>query len=69
MPCGATILSVQTHKGHPKLWALVDTDAPSETRFFCVVGTGHLVDFKGAYIGTFQFDFLKLVFHLFEVFK
>jgi DNA-directed RNA polymerase subunit RPC12/RpoP len=67
MPEGSKILTVKTQGETPFIWAIVDTSAPSTIRRFCVRGTGHI--FKGnegKYIGTFQLDNGKLVFHLFE---
>jgi hypothetical protein len=66
LPVGAQILTVQEQQGKPQLWALVDTEAPTEARAFAVVGTGHPVpEPVGDYIGTFQLPMLGLVFHLF----
>jgi DNA-directed RNA polymerase subunit RPC12/RpoP len=70
MPEDSEILTVQTQKGTPCIWAIVDTDAPLTTRRLCLRGTGHA--FKGnegKYIGTFQLDNGALIFHLFEEHK
>jgi DNA-directed RNA polymerase subunit RPC12/RpoP len=67
MPMAAQILTVQTQKETPCLWAMVETDAPLTTRKFCIRGTGH--PFKGnegKYLGTFRLQGGDLVFHLFE---
>jgi hypothetical protein len=67
MPRGAQALAVQTQHGQPQLWALVDTEAPYETRQFRIAGTGHPIDESvGAYVGTFQLHGGALVFHVFE---
>lgn len=40
MPQGARILSVAAQRGQPHIWALVDPQAPTETRRFRTVATG-----------------------------
>jgi DNA-directed RNA polymerase subunit RPC12/RpoP len=67
MPEGSEILTAQTQRGIPYIWAIVDTGAPLTTRRLCLRGTGHT--FKGnegKYIGTFQIDNGTLIFHVFE---
>lgn len=66
MPSGAEILSVQVQRGFPCVWAIVDSEAPQTTRYFCIRGTGHPLGEVGKYIGTFQVHGGELVFHLFE---
>ncbi len=70
LPVGAQILDVQAQDGTPMMWAVVDDEAPKETRTFALVGTGHPMP-KGevSYVGTFQFcpGERWLVFHLFEL--
>jgi hypothetical protein len=67
MPEGAEILCVQTQKGYPCLWALVETENQKETHCFCIRGTGHaLKGNEGKYIDTFQAMGGDLVFHVFE---
>ena len=79
MPIGAKILSIQDqdHRLHIfqddrlddrlHIWALVDTDAEYEFRYFTIVGTGH--DFPEAddytYINTIQDR--SFVWHIFEL--
>lgn len=67
MPAGAKLLSVQSQHGEPRLWALVDPEAPRVGRGLRVHGTGHdtLPDL-GNYVGTFQIRGGDLVFHLFD---
>lgn len=66
MPEGAWILAAQMQNGKPFLWASVDTDNPTKTRYFEIIGTGHEYDPGGkGYITTFQQE--ELVWHLFEV--
>jgi hypothetical protein len=64
---GSEVLTIQIQGGVPRMWVIVDTDAPSVYRYFCMRRTGHA--FKGnegKYIGTFQLDNGTLVFHVFE---
>lgn len=72
MPQGARILSVQTQRGEPVLWAWVYPEEPLVERRFFLVGTGHPMSddislFSLFYVGTFQVAAGSLVFHLFEV--
>lgn len=66
MPIGAEILSVQVQDGQPVIWALVDSDAETETRMFRVVATGqHFAPRpEDRYVGTMQLG--QLVFHIFD---
>ena len=68
MPAGARVLTVQTQGINACLWALVDTDAPRETRRFRVFGTGHPVEGVevDSYVGTIQQLGGALVWHVFE---
>jgi hypothetical protein len=71
LPKDAIVLTVQTQRNVPVLWALVDPEAPTENRYFALRGTGHnaddLEENKDAhYVGTFQMQGGALVFHLFE---
>lgn len=67
MPVGAKPLSVQLQDGEPQLWALVDANEErKEYRRFRLAGTGHLVTEEyPIYVGTFQMDGGRLVWHLF----
>ncbi len=69
MPKGARLLSVQTQRDEPQLWAMVDPSAPLVQREFALRGTGH--DATGlsmaTFVGTFQMHGGSLVFHLFDV--
>ncbi len=70
MPKGAHVLTVQTQKGIPCLWAIVEPGREEETRYFRCFGTGHPLDIDIAsskYIGTFQLDGGAFIGHLFEV--
>lgn len=65
MPKGAQVLSVQMQNDIPQIWALVDQNAPLETRIFNTYGTGNpMPDAVGRFVGTFQL--MQLVFHVFE---
>lgn len=68
MPIGARPLTVQVQGPDVQMWALVDPDAPAESREFVVVGTGFepMTD-VGQHVGTFQLHGGALVFHVFEV--
>lgn len=66
IPDGFECLSVQVQGSTPYLWVLVDTSRPPKLQRFCVAGTGHPVtidDLK--FVGTFQLDGGRLVFHVF----
>lgn len=68
LPKNASILSLQIQNYMPYIWVLVNEEMPMETRRFRLVGTGH--DIKERiieFIGTFQMQDGKLVFHLFEI--
>jgi hypothetical protein len=76
MPVGAVVLTVQTQRlgqgGLAKdvafIWALVDPVAPNQPRKFRLAGTGHpITEEIDSYIGTFQLQEGRLVFHLFEI--
>jgi hypothetical protein len=67
LPIGAYVLTVQVQHGTPYIWALVDTESPTELRPFRLLGTGHPIEQPlTRYIGTFQLNGGALVFHLFE---
>lgn len=68
MPAGSQVLCIQMQNDVPYLWVLVDPGNHNVIRSFVVRGTGHqLPDDPGKYIGTFQMDLGRLVFHLFEI--
>ena len=68
LPAGFDILTVQVQNGAPCLWAAVDPDAQKTRAQIRIIGTGHDVPTPALdrYIGTFQIDNGKLVFHVFE---
>jgi hypothetical protein len=72
MPKGAEILTIQIDQknNHPTIWAIVDPEAESETRWFELFGTGHTIPenmgVERKYIGTYQYQRGEFVGHLFE---
>lgn len=67
LPVGAQVLTVQAQGEVPRVWALVDEEAPLERRRFHVVGTGHDAGRTpaGGYLGTFQLYAGGFVGHVF----
>lgn len=69
LPKDAEILTVQTQRDNPCIWALVDPNNKTEERYFEIFGTGHEVyedmGIERRYINTFQMQ-SGLVWHLFE---
>jgi hypothetical protein len=74
LPRFAKLLCVQIQDGFPYLWAEVDTDQPTEHRYFRTYGTGHPhvpedkdlpEEYAPKYLGTYQLR-SKLVFHVYE---
>lgn len=68
MPVGANILTVQVQNGNPFIWAMVDTEVPTEEVAIRVHGTGHPINesLNLEYIGTFQSNGKCFVFHVFK---
>ncbi len=70
MPEGAKILSFQTQRDLPMIWALVNPDAPMQSRKFRLAGTGHPIadyDDELSFVATCQMMGGSLVWHLFEL--
>jgi len=68
MPAGAKILAIQVQFNQPRLWCLVDPTARLTDREFVTYGTGHEIDAEGHhYVGTYQIDGGRLVYHVFEI--
>lgn len=66
MPKGAKVVHVGIQGERICLWAIVDMQAPVETRVFQIVGTGHEEVKEGmAHVGTVQQG--PWVWHVFEV--
>lgn len=73
MPEFAKILSVG-HQGDPSeplLWAEVDPENATVTRYFQIKGTGHELDEQDGierhFVGTINFHPTALVWHVYEV--
>ena len=69
MPENSEVLTISGQDGCVYVWALVDTDRPSEDRCFSVYGTGWEIKPENLlYIGTAFIDshIGPLVFHVFE---
>lgn len=69
MPVGAKPLLVDIQNSEPFVWALVNPDAKKVNVKFQIHGTGHGIENadKLEYIGTFQQQSGKFVWHLFKV--
>lgn len=68
VPKDAKILTLQTQKGSPCIWMLVDTNNELEDRNFYIVGTGHNLNNETIdnYIGTYQEFDGNFIWHVFE---
>lgn len=65
-PEGSQLLCVQTQKGHPYVWALVDDQAPREGYYILQCGTGHPAPSpKWTYLDTYQLE-NGIVLHVFH---
>lgn len=68
MPKDARILYFNTQYGNPRIWVLVKPDNERKTRYFRLVGTGHLINSPiKNYIGTIKLMDDGLIYHLFEL--
>ncbi len=70
LPRGFQPLCVQVQHGIPCLWALVDAGAEKAYFTFRTYGTGHPItepENSLRYVGTYQLDDGRLVFHVFWV--
>jgi len=67
---GAEILRIDVVDGHPFLWAVIDTEAPTETRYFEAYKTGGQMS-EGSeleYIGCMAIHIqMELMLYVFEV--
>lgn len=54
LPKGATVVKFDVQESNFCIWAMVDTDSPSEERYFSVVGTGWEIEDGMVYVGTVQ---------------
>lgn len=64
MPRVLQFLDVQIQDGVPTMWALVNTEAPVETKTFLIFPTGVALPNNCVYIGTYQAGWF--VGHVFE---
>lgn len=69
MAVGAIILNVDVPDHDIMVWAEVDDQAPLETVYFDVVGTGHKLTpgVNREFVGTTIFKFTGLVFHVYLI--
>ncbi len=70
LPQGAEILHFNMQRNVPRLWALVDPQAPTETRRFVLYGTGHeILETREelTFIGTALMMEGTFIWHVFEV--
>lgn len=69
IPEGAKILTVQTQKNEPYIWALIDPKKPKKKRRFIALATGYNASMvvNKPYIGTYQIDDGDGVYHVFEL--
>lgn len=72
IPKNAHLLTLQTQRGQPCLWAMVKPEDEKEIRRFRLIGTGHPIpdDNPGEemkHVGSFQLADERLIFHLFEI--
>ena len=70
IPKGAGLASTGQQSEVPCLWYIVDTEAPTEKKYFYFYATGIEIPQSSHdalfYIGTFHFERGKKVLHLFE---
>ena len=69
MPVGAKVLSLQAKANQGTMRALVNAQAPRETRMFLVIPTGGFVPEGATFLGTYQMiadDGFIFVAHVFE---
>ena len=72
VPVGAIPLTVMQDQKDmmPRIWMLVDTEQPKETRSFELFGTGNPIHcdmgIERKYIGTYQYQGGEFVGHIFE---
>ena len=70
LPKGAQILKFDVQRDKPMMWALVDSDAVKQRRWFRIAGTGHPIDYPQhelRFVSTFFVAGGALVFHVFEI--
>lgn len=78
LPIDSKILTVQTQTGNPYIWVLINgsglpseyLESKCERRKFRLFGDDHPINKSHEdliYLGTFQLEKDKLIFHLFEI--
>lgn len=71
LPIDAKILSIQTQREEPCLWALVETENKNQVRVIEIIGTGNpieeVTDSTREFIATFQMRGGEVIFHAFEL--
>lgn len=65
MPVDAAVLTVQVQNDQPCIWAMVYTDSEKVQKTVRMYGTGHPIDTMGVWVGTFQVQGGRFVFHVF----
>lgn len=67
LPIGAKLLTVQTQNSTPCLWAMIRTSDYTKKIKVFTFGAGHPIpfEFQGDYLGTYQLEDGRLVFHVF----
>ena len=68
LPKDSEILTIQTQKGIPCLWALVQTENSKEVRTIHTFGTGNEINIDTdnlTYISTYQLHSGSFIFHTF----
>ena len=68
IPKNSHILTVQTQRGMPCIWAIIDSEAEKSKLKIYTFGTGNPIprNFNGEYIGTYLVKNDELVFHVFS---
>lgn len=70
MPVGAEVISAapaRSGRAAYDVWAIVDPDAPQETRRFHVVATGAVAPTGARFLATMPYEGGRYILHLFEV--
>ena len=72
MPDNHSTLTVQLQNNEPYIWVLVETSDTLIKAEFRLAGTGHAIEYPENdglnYIGSFQMENGRFIFHLFEVY-
>lgn len=66
LPKGAKIIKVDIQNEAPHMWCLINADEKeTESRVFSIVGTGHDIDDRCEFVGTYFQD--VFVWHVLEI--